>query len=330
MGQPFSEHVANEPWRREAETWIAEQLAAADHQIIGVVEQRRIRPWSTQLVVPTDVGQMWFKANCPSMAFEPLLHAELGRLAPDAVDAPFAIDAARGWMLTVDRGATLGDGTEPSVDDWRQLLAEAAGIQRILSAHREELLATGLPDCSPATVPERFDRTVDTFEQLPDEHPSYVSPDLAVQLRKSRPAIVDAAQALAESSHLPSSRFVTKCTVSPTKAGQIVTNLEEGAGLLRIFDFGDAQWAHAAEVLSVPYGWITSRTQLSWSDVVGAYCDEWNLAPDDLTLQWDATALTQPVNRALTWWACLTDATAAEWLEWGDTPIHHLTRLLET
>ena len=51
---------------------------------------------------------------------------------------------------------------------------------------------------------------------------------------------------------------------------------------LRIFDFGDGQWSHAVEVLSVPYGWIEARTELAWGDLVDAYADAWGLTVDEL------------------------------------------------
>jgi len=249
-----------------------------------------------------------------------LLHSELARIVPDFVDAPFAIDADRGWIVTADRGTTLGDSHEPTVDDWRLLLAEAARMQRVVAAHRDELIATGLPDCSPPSVPERFDRIVDMFAGLPSDHPSFVSPDLERELRAKRDAIADAAALLSESS-LPATLQHGDLhpwnVFAPAEAG------------LRIFDFGDGQWSHAVEVLSVPYGWIAARTKLAWSDLIGAYADEWGLDKADLDDQWHASALTQPVNRALTWWACLADATAAEWTEWGDAPLYHLKRVLE-
>ena len=320
MDRPFSEHVAGDEWRRVVEGWIHEQIRSDGRTLTGEITQPRIRPWSTQLVVPTDAGMLWFKANCPSMAFEPLLHAELARLVPDAVDRPFAIDTERGWIVTADRGMTLGDSHEPTAGDWKLLLAETARIQRLLADHREELLATGLPDCSPTTVPERFDRIVDTFAALPVEHPSHVSTEIEVELRAKRDAIADAARLLAESA-LPS-------TWQHGDLHPWNVFAPAGAGL-RIFDFGDGQWSHAVEVLSVPYGWIEARTELAWDDLVGAYTEEWGLTASELDEQWEASALTQSVNRALTWWACLADATAAEWTEWGDAPLYHLTRVLD-
>lgn len=320
MGRPFSERVAGVDWRREAEAWIGRQLERHGHRQTGEIEQPRIRPWSTQLTVPTDAGLLWFKANCAMMAFEPALHAELARLAPHEVDAPYAVDADRGWMLTVDRGMTLGDSHEPTSQDWQAVLAQTVRLQRMLADHREQVLQAGVPDCSPATVPDRFDRILTTFIDLPEKHPSHVPRELEARLRSTRSAIVDAAQLLAES-RLPATW--QHADIHPWNVFAI------GGGALRLFDFGDSQWAHAAEALSVPYGWVTSRTSLDWREILEAYCAQWHIEPGDLQAQWDASGLTQPVNRALTWAGCLEEATAAEWQEWGDAPLHHLSRVLD-
>ncbi|AXT86385.1 hypothetical protein C6I20_15185 [Aeromicrobium sp. A1-2] len=320
MGRPFSECVVELGWRREVESWVDQQLARDGHRITGPIQQPRVRPWSTQLMIPTDLGLMWFKANCAGLAFEPLVHAELARLAPASVDQPYAIEPERGWMLTRDRGTTLGESHEPTVEDWRVVLGEAAAVQRIAVGHSEALLAAGLPDCSPATVVDRFDRIVDILVDLPDEHPTRIDAYLERRLRAIRPEIVDAVDELTASS-LPSTW--QHGDIHPWNVFAV------GAGTLRIFDFGDGQWAHAAELLTVPHGWIIERGTVSWEDVVEGYCAMWDVEPADLESQRVATELTQPVNRAMTWWACLAEAAAVEWAEWGDAPIDHLSRLVE-
>jgi hypothetical protein len=317
MGRPFSERVAHDDWRHAAEHWICTELAARDVEVTGPVQQPRVRPWSTQLTVPTDTGMVWFKANCAYLAFEPPLQAELARLAPDAVDAPCAVDTERGWMLTRDRGATLGDTTDPTVDDWRSILSRSAQLQRTVAGHEPAMLATGLPDCRPATVVGRYDRLLDIFSALPDAHPAYVSGDLLAQLTSARGRVADAAAELEESS-LPTT----------WQHGDLHPwNVFATDG--RLFDFGDGQWAHAAEVLSVPHAWITRKDTIAWPAVLEACADAWGVTPADLASQQRAAALTQPVNRTVLWWGCLQEATAAEWTQWGDALLHHLTRVLE-
>jgi hypothetical protein len=317
MSRPFSERVAHDDWRHQAEHWARSELAARDVEVVGPVEQPRIRPWSTQLRLPTDAGTFWFKANCAHLAFEPALQAELAELAPDLVDRPYAIDAERRWMLTRDHGPTLGDTSEPTVDDWRRVLGRAATVQRAVAGHGQRLLATGLPDCRPASVVNRFDRLVEIFATVPEEHPGHVSGELLTDLRGARGRVADAAAEL-DASSLPTT----------WQHGDLHPwNVFAADG--RLFDFGDGQWAHAAEVLSVPHAWIVRQDVIAWDAVLEAYADAWDVPLDDVAAQQRAAAVTQPVNRTLLWWGCLQEATAAEWTQWGDALLHHLARVLE-
>lgn len=318
MDQAFSERVTSPGWLDEAHAWLNERAEESGHVLAGPIQQPRVRPWSTQLVVPTDRGRLWFKANCPSMAFEPALHELLSHLAPDQVAAPLAIDAERGWMLTEHRGETLGDTREPTLADWRGVLLATARLQRRLADQRDAVLATGVPDCAPGTVPDRFDAVLERLRSVPAGHPSFVDAGTAERLAARRGELVDAVARLA-SSAIPVT--VQHGDVHPWNA----------FADLRVFDFGDLQWAHALEVLSVPYGWIASRSELVWDDVLATYAEMWSdvAGPRELAELQAASAFTQPVNRALTWWESLETATPDEWAEWGDAPRHHLLRVLE-
>lgn len=321
MAQPFSQLVADPAWRAEAHRWISACVAGSGRRLTGPIEQPRIRPWSTHLLAPTDAGRMWFKASCASMAFEAAVHDALSRLAPDEVDSPVAADADRGWILTADRGTTLGDSHEPTLEDWQAVVRNAARLQRRLVGHRDELVATGLPDCAPASVPDRFDRLLRLLAELPDDHPGRLSEEVVDQLAARRPFVVEAAETL-DASGIPST--LQHGDLHPWN----VFAVDDGG--LRIFDFGDAQWAHPLEVLSVPFGWVTSRSTLPWPAIERVHAQEWRLDPDDYCVLVRAAGLTQPVNRALTWWSALQSASAAEWQEWGEAPARHLSNVLGT
>ncbi|MDR6117638.1 hypothetical protein QE370_000822 [Aeromicrobium sp. SORGH_AS981] len=221
-------------------------------------------------------------------------------------------------MLTADRGVTLGDSREPTLADWRGVMIATARLQRRLVDRRDAVLATGVPDCSPETVPARFDALLERLATLPAEHPSALDHAGATALAGRREQLLEAVARLASSS-VPVT--VQHGDVHPWNA----------FADLRVFDFGDLQWSHALEVLSVPYGWITTRSALAWDDVLATYSEMWSdvADPRDLAELRAATAFTQPVNRALTWWDSLEGATDEEWREWGGMPAHHLSRVLE-
>jgi hypothetical protein len=319
MTLPFSVRVTDPAWRAEADAWLVAACEADGRVVTGPVEQPRVRPWSTQLVVPTDAGRVWFKANVAGTAFEPEVHRVLSRLAPQEVLPPLAVDAGRGWLAAVDHGPVLGDAHEPTEEQWRDVLRGAARLQRRVVAHRDALVGAGLPDCSPSTVADRLDRLVETFTALDPSHPTHVDADLADQLRAARPLVADAAARLADG---PVPATFQHGDAHPW-------NVFVEGGRLRLFDFGDAQWAHAVEVLMVPYGIVRHGGTLDWRGVVEGYRLEWELSVAELDELMAAAALTHPVNRALTWWTSLLEAGEDELAEYGDAPLRHLTNVLE-
>lgn len=317
----FSDRVTAPEWRASAEAWIAERLAAAGLTVTGAIEQPRVRAWSTQLVVPTDGGAVWFKANCAAQGFEPELQALLARLAPDQVDEPLAVDGERAWMLTRDRGSTLGDSRAPTMDDWRRVLAAWATLQRRLAGDGREVLDTAVPDCSPATVPGRLGDMLATLSGLPGDHPAHVTTELAERLQAAGPLVAAAAGTLADSP-LPAS--LQHGDLHPW-------NVFTVDGDLRVFDFGDAQWAHPLESLCIPWAITRKESSAWWPDLKAAYHEPWAdlVTLDELSELMAAAVMTQPVNRSFTWWESLGEATEEEWLEWGEAPVRHLSNVLE-
>lgn len=316
----FSALARTRAWRAEVDTWVRSTLAELGIVATGRLEQRRIRPWATQIVVPCAGGRVWFKANAPGLSSEPALQVALARLAPDRVEAPLAIDAGRGWMLTRDHGATLADREPPDLETWCQLVQDAADLQRRTAAAARALLATGLPDCSPATVPARYERLVSTYAALPPDHPSHCSPDEQRAFVAAAPAVAQAAAALAE---------------GPLPVGLNQGDLHPGNvfavdGGLRLFDFGDAQWAAAPEVLGAMWAWLVHRTQHPWRSVFAAYAEVWSDVVsrsefDEIVRQ---AMVTLPVNRSMTWLTALEGATGAELGQWGDAALSQLRHVL--
>lgn len=314
MGRPFSQRVADAAWLAGVRDWIAIEAARAGVTVRGKAERRRVRPWSAQAVVDSDAGPLWFKANCTAMRFEPALHRLLADRAPDLVEQPLALDSDRGWLLLPDRGQTLGDTREPTREDWSAVLIAAGRLQRRIAADGAAILALGVPDCSPTTVVARFDRLLDLFAGLPEAHPCRLGPERAADVRAARPRVVDAAALLAEH---PGVVTLQHGDLHPW-------NVFAADGGYRLFDFGDAQWAHAFEALRIPFAWVTERMPTAWPVLVEQYLDVWGVTSADVADLLAAAEVCHPVNRALTWWTALGEASAEELREWGAAPTHHL------
>ena len=317
----FSHWVATDTWRDVATAWIRDEHASVSRQVTGEGVQRRVRPWSTQLVVPTDRGTVWFKANCPALAFEPAVHRALSSLEPDEVDEPLAVDDARGWMMTADRGVTLGDSRDATLEDWQAVVRLAATLQRRVAEEGPALRGAGLPDCSPPTVAARYRWLIEQLAALPVDHPSHLGDDGRGELEDGLPVVEGAVETLS-AARLP---------VTLQHGDLHPRNVFAVGDSLRVFDFGDAQWAHALEMLAVPYGYVTRLTTHPWPDVLSAYAQEWSdvVDPADLEALMTPAMVTHAVNRSFTWLGSIVGAQPHELAEWGDSPLYYLKLALQ-
>lgn len=146
-------------WVAEAEDWIAAGCARAGLARTGTALARG-RSYSVVARVPTSGGIMWFKASSPPASFEPALIGALADWFPGQFPAPVAVDLDRAWSLTRDGGPTLAQTRERAEDlsAWHAMLRGYARLQFDLAPHAGELLALGLPDLRPGSVPAQFDK----------------------------------------------------------------------------------------------------------------------------------------------------------------------------
>ena len=162
----------------------------------------------------------------------------------------------------------------------------------------------------------RYSWLVDELSDLPPDHPSHLGAAEALSLRQALAPVEDAVDTLLGAA-LP---------VTFQHGDLHPKNVFVADGGLRQFDFGDAQWAHALEILAVPYGWVTRLTDLPWSHVLEAYASCWSdvVSTDQLASLFPAAMVTHAVNRSFTWFGAIQGAQPAELAEWGDAPAHYL------
>ena len=156
-------------WVAEAHAWIESALARLGYRRTGGIEQPHVYPWSTVMRVPTEAGDVWFKANDHSLRHEAGLLELLSSRRPDCVPAPLATDPGRGWILMADAGEQLRKllPVERDLDRWKDVLRLCAEVQLDLTDAVDTMLALGVPDLRLATLPERYERFVAEIDAEP-------------------------------------------------------------------------------------------------------------------------------------------------------------------
>jgi Phosphotransferase enzyme family len=150
-------------WLAGAYGWVENRLAELGVARTGEIAQPHVYPWSTVLTVPTEQGNLWFKANAEPLRHEAALVEQIATRRPDAVPPLLAADTATGWMLMADAGESLRTvvAREQSLDRWYDVLPLYAGVQLDLAGDVDDLLGLGVPDMRLATLPKAYERLLD-------------------------------------------------------------------------------------------------------------------------------------------------------------------------
>ena len=232
-------------WLAEAHGWIERELARLGGAVTGPIEQPHATQWSTVLRVPTQDGDVWFKAPAPKLAFEAGLVDLLSERRPDCVPPLLARDLESGWMLLADAGTRMRElvETESDLDRWLTILPLYAGLQLDLMGDVDELLARGVPDV-------RLERLPGLYEELLDELADAAAP--AEQLEQLRRE-VERVHALAEEL----AAFGIPETIQHDDLHDAQVFQRDGRYLL--LDWGDACVSHPFFTLSV-----TAEGFLAW------------------------------------------------------------------
>ncbi|NJP30441.1 phosphotransferase [Micromonospora thermarum] len=290
---------ADPRWGDLALDWVAERLRPHGRHVTGPVEAR-VRPWSLVWRVPTDGGDVWFKANNPGTVHEAGLLAALARLAPGRVLEPIAVDARRGWSLLPAGGKSLRDvlSRDRDLSRWERILPEYADLQLTTAAYADELLALGLPDHRPQVLPELFEALLDDEESLLLGAEGGLSPEAHQRLRAHRDTFAEDCRRLAESGVAPTVQH------DDLHDGNIFVT---GDGY-RFFDWGDASLAHPFGTLLVTLRSVAYSSELSPDDPTlvrlrDAYLEPWTDRHDRATLRELAGIATRvtTVSRSLSW-----------------------------
>jgi hypothetical protein len=156
-------------WLADVHDWIDEQVGRLDLGAVGLIDQHHVQPWSTVMRVPTESGDVYFKANTSALRHEAALVTILAAHRADCVPPLLAVDLERGWMLIADAGTRLRGIVERERDltCWLEILPLYAGLQIDLADHAEDLVARGVPDLRLSTLPSGYERLLDALVELP-------------------------------------------------------------------------------------------------------------------------------------------------------------------
>lgn len=266
----------SEAWRTEVVEWMSAELAALGIDVVGPVEQVRVRMWSTQLTVPTSDGKLWFKENHPGQLAEAAVVEVLAGIAPEYVVVPVAVERSRGWLLSHDQGPTLATLQQaPDEETAARVVADFARLQRRVAGRETALTDAGLVRMLPSETPELVARRVDQMRAAPADSAVHIDAELAERALAALPALAATAERLAE--------------LAPPLASLEHNDLhhnnvfvpDAGDAPLRFFDFGDGFWAHPFTSLRVPVGSLCRDLDTDPADprvrrVVDAYLAVWS------------------------------------------------------
>jgi hypothetical protein len=162
---------ADPNWLAEAHEWLEAQLESLDRRATGPIKDVRVMPWAAVLRVPTDRGDVYFKANTEELRHEAALVTFLAGRRPDCIPGLLAADVERGWMLMADAGVRLVDviAQERDMTRWLDVLPLYASVQLDMVDHVDELLEVGVPDVRLGTLAARFEQLSGQLDLPPDE-----------------------------------------------------------------------------------------------------------------------------------------------------------------
>ena len=155
----------------DAREWVADRLRPHGIALTGDWDQPHARVWSSAIRFETTDGRVWFKVNGPGTSYEPALVRLIDEQVPGLVPEVLAVQREMSWSLSRDGGPTLRTLGPPERlwPAWEALVVRYADAQVAMSRHRDAVLATGVPEVSPATIPMQARTLLEGLAAVPVE-----------------------------------------------------------------------------------------------------------------------------------------------------------------
>jgi hypothetical protein len=265
-------------WYDEMEAWVDEQLVTSGRRRTGVIRVSRVWSISGVLQVPTDTGDVWFKAASDMFRGEAALHRALARHFPGDVPALVAVDVDRGWILMEAMEGAGDSNRAPGAD---AALAQRWGAVQLTSLDvLDELVAAGAPV-------RDADATVAGFRRAVAE-----SPELSQLTPEERAALDDVLDEVGQMV-----QELWGCGLPDTLShGDLhIGNVAYDGEVLRVFDLTDCCVSHP--LLDAYHLAHFDQRKPSESELFAAFLRPWRAAYPDADLD-RATALVPVVDLA--------------------------------
>jgi hypothetical protein len=228
------EEWASVAFHDEALGWVVERLDTHGMSLVGDWEQPHARSWSTAMRVTTTDGACWFKANGLGTRHEPALLSLLATRVPDLVPEVLAVDVDRGWSISRDGGPMLRSvlDADRSWRPWEGIVRRYAEAQLSLTDARSAVLACGVEERSPRTLPSQARELVEELASFPEERGGLGAEDRQ-RIEKLLPTFDEWCGEL-EAISVPDS-----LQHDDLHSGNVCW---PGDGSVRVIDWGDASW----------------------------------------------------------------------------------------
>jgi hypothetical protein len=173
-------------WFQELQTWVQEVSRPLGVELTGKFCQFNASPSFSLIRFETNGAPLWFKAVGEPNEHEVPITLALSRCATEYVPTIIATQPAwHGWLMK-HAGTAMAE-MPPTLDEWRQVASDLAGLQIELIPHSQELLTAGARDLRTPRLIELVDPFLDTMERLMRQQvkpsPPPLSPDEIFELR---------------------------------------------------------------------------------------------------------------------------------------------------
>jgi hypothetical protein len=178
-------------WRAQTNEWTHNALAEKNIRMQGELQETQVRLWSIVLNADTSDGKIYFKAAPPASRYEVALTEKLSQWTPQCVPHVLAVEHSQGWWLARDGGENIRAHLKATrdVSEWNQAVALYAQMQMSLAAHVDEMLALGVPDRRPRTIPARYENLLNDTATLRIDLEKGITANEFVRLREMLPQL---------------------------------------------------------------------------------------------------------------------------------------------